>query len=199
MCKSCGFSPGCKTSRENFVFHFIKSLIFGSVFFFATPSDSFYCQKSCTPATRSMSFSLKATVIMPPADLTPAVDKFARLPPPQSGVPTAYTLTAKGPAPSGPEPFGMVADELQSLSDYVRELVVSENPVLTMAASHFFDQVSISSAFQELELIKSLYSKNLMNSLLIFSFLHFLKTLSFGNYTAEARKKVSPYNCGPSF
>lgn len=34
----------------------------------------------------------------------------------------------------------MVANELQPLSDYVKELVKSENPVLTMAASHFFDQ-----------------------------------------------------------
>lgn len=32
----------------------------------------------------------------------------------------------------------MVSDELQPLSDYVRELVESENPVLTMAATHFF-------------------------------------------------------------
>jgi geranylgeranyl pyrophosphate synthase len=47
---------------------------------------------------------------------------------------------ANGPAPDGPEPFGMVANELQPLSDYVKELVKSENPVLTMAASHFFDQ-----------------------------------------------------------
>ena len=34
----------------------------------------------------------------------------------------------------------MVEKELQSLSDYVKELVVSENPVLTMAASHFFSK-----------------------------------------------------------
>ena len=50
-------------------------------------------------------------------------------------------MTAKGPVPVGPEPFGMVSDELQPLSDYVKELVVSENPVLTMAASHFFEKV----------------------------------------------------------
>jgi len=75
-----------------------------------------------------------------PADLTPAVDKFLSLPP--SSSPTLpYFMTAKGPTPSGPDPFALVAEELQPLSDYVKELVKSENPVLTMAASHFFDQV----------------------------------------------------------
>jgi hypothetical protein len=84
---------------------------------------------------------------MPPADLTPAVDKYARLP--SSSKENSkivehneYLLSAKGPSPAGPEPFGLVGDELQPLSDYVKELVASENPVLTMAASHFFDQVS---------------------------------------------------------
>lgn len=52
-------------------------------------------------------------------------------------------MTAKGPAPSGPDPFSYVANELQPLSDYVKELMVSENPVLTMAATHFFDQVRV--------------------------------------------------------
>jgi hypothetical protein len=78
-------------------------------------------------------------MIMPPADLTPAVDKFVRLPPDSKS--DSYFMTAKGPVPNGPEPFAMVANELQPLSDYVKELVVSENPVLTMASQHFFDQV----------------------------------------------------------
>ena len=50
-------------------------------------------------------------------------------------------MTAKGPVPSGPDPFAYVSAELQPLSDYVKELMVSENPVLTMAATHFFNQV----------------------------------------------------------
>lgn len=79
--------------------------------------------------------------VMPPADLTPAVDKYDRLPTgPRTDV---YFMTAKGPSPPGPDPFNLVAAELQPLSDYVKELVVSENPVLTMAATHFFDQVNI--------------------------------------------------------
>lgn len=80
---------------------------------------------------------LYVSAMAPPADLTPAVDKFASLP---IKIETGYFMTARGPIPEGPEPFGLVADELQPLSDYVKELVVSENPVLTMAASHFFDQ-----------------------------------------------------------
>lgn len=80
-----------------------------------------------------------------PADLTPAVDKFVRLPAgPRKESDTPYFLTAKGPVPAGPDPFALVSEELQPLSDYVKELVKSENPVLTMAASHFFDQVSLS-------------------------------------------------------
>jgi hypothetical protein len=75
-----------------------------------------------------------------PADLTPAVDKFMSLPPGTSPA-LPYFMTAKGPSPAGPEPFALVADELQPLSEFVKELVKSENPVLTMAASHFFDQV----------------------------------------------------------
>jgi len=79
---------------------------------------------------------------MTPADLTPAVDKFVTLPPiNHKSEHTVYFMTAKGPAPEGPDPFKAVGDELQPLSDYVKELLVSENPVLTMAASHFFDQV----------------------------------------------------------
>lgn len=78
--------------------------------------------------------------VMSPADLTPAIDKYAKFPLPDSK--ENFLLTAKGPTPVGPEPFGLVSDDLQPLSDYVKELVVSENPVLTMAASHFFEQVS---------------------------------------------------------
>ena len=81
--------------------------------------------------------------IMPPADLTPAVDKFVRMPTNIGSIheqKQLYFMSAKGPAPDGPEPFGLVSEELKPLSDYVKELVVSENPVLTMAASHFFEK-----------------------------------------------------------
>lgn len=85
----------------------------------------------------------ESVIHMPPADLTPAVDKFVCLPSDNVGDTISnYFMSAKGPVPEGPEPFSMVAKELQPLSDYVKELVASENPVLTMAASHFFDSVS---------------------------------------------------------
>ena len=85
---------------------------------------------------------------IPHADLTPAVDKFARLPPGEfyENFPTkafsASWMTRKSSPPSGPDPFQIVHDELKPLSDYVKELLASENPVLTMAATHFFQQVS---------------------------------------------------------
>lgn len=74
---------------------------------------------------------------------TPAIDRYVRLP--IAGIipiirEDVYIMNAKGPGPEAPEPFQLVADELTSLSDYVKELVISENPVLTMAASHFFEK-----------------------------------------------------------
>jgi hypothetical protein len=83
------------------------------------------------------------TTITEPADLTPAVDKFLRIPPKPKSDKDIYFMTAKGPSPDGPDPFGLVQEELKPLSDYVKELVLSENPVLTMAASHFFEQVEV--------------------------------------------------------
>lgn len=100
-----------------------------------TSSQSFFSQNHQLSTTRRYASQLKY------ADLTPAVDKFPRVPEILSSS-SQYFITAKGPVPEGPDPFGLVAEDLQPLSDYVRELVVSENPVLTMAASHFFEKVS---------------------------------------------------------
>lgn len=85
--------------------------------------------------------SLYQSAALQNADLTPAIDKYVRFP--TVDIQEKYFLTAKGPAPNSRDPFALVAEDLQPLSDYVKELVSSENPVLTMAASHFFDQVRI--------------------------------------------------------
>jgi hypothetical protein len=85
---------------------------------------------------------LQLSAVIQNADLTPAIDKYVKFPS-INPLNEKYTLTAKGPAPNGRDPFALVADDLQPLSDYVKDLVSSENPVLTMAASHFFDQVGI--------------------------------------------------------
>ena len=103
-----------------------------------TPSSSFI--SSVGRCTLGRSLFASTIPILPNADLTPAVDKYVRLPPTEAFTGT-YFMTAKGPVPSGPDPFQLVSSELQPLSDYVKELMVSENPVLTMAATHFFDQV----------------------------------------------------------
>ena len=83
------------------------------------------------------------SAIMPPADLTPAVDKFPTLPTTMKPFldQTLPSVTSRGPAPGGPEPFEYVSKEVQPISEYVKEMIKSENPVLTMAASHFFEQV----------------------------------------------------------
>ena len=102
-----------------------------------SPTTSFRARSS----TQTRVFAIQSSTVTAPADLTPAIDKFVKLPTGPNVNP--YFMTAKGPVPVGPEPFGLVSDELQSLSDYVKELVVSENPVLTMAASHFFEKVEV--------------------------------------------------------
>ena len=108
-----------------------------SLILLASPSNAYHSVPRSLSQCRSS--SLSASTMMAPADLTPAIDKFVRLPSGPNIDP--YFMTAAGPAPVGPEPFGLVSSELQPLSDYVKEMVVSENPVLTMAASHFFEKV----------------------------------------------------------
>ena len=114
-------------------------VVFISLILLAIPSGAYQPFSRSVRTQRSL--QLDALTIMAPADLTPAIDKFVRLPTGPNIDP--YFMTAKGPVPEGPEPFQLVASELQPLSDYVKEMVVSENPVLTMAASHFFEKVKI--------------------------------------------------------
>jgi geranyl diphosphate synthase len=84
------------------------------------------------------------TSMMEPADLTPAVDKYARLPSEGYGSISDRLQMSPDPfrfqEPQGPDPFKMVEKELAPLSQYVGDMVQSENPVLTMAAGHFFNQ-----------------------------------------------------------
>jgi hypothetical protein len=92
-----------------------------------------------------------ATVMatMPAADLTPAVDKFVRFPEGNAAsVERMDSIKMKhnGPVPNGPDPFKFVAGELSPLSDFVKDMLASENPVLSMAASHFFEKVGRSTA-----------------------------------------------------
>ena len=114
-------------------------VVFISLILLAIPSGAYQPINRFVRTQRSL--QLDALTIMAPADLTPAIDKFVRLPTGPNIDP--YFMTAKGPVPEGPEPFQLVASELQPLSDYVKEMVVSENPVLTMAASHFFEKVKM--------------------------------------------------------
>lgn len=81
------------------------------------------------------------TKAMPPADLTPAVEKYAGLPVGDL-MDVESTLTAAGPKPSGPDPYKLAEKDLQALSDGlkadIQQLAESENPTLTMAASNYY-------------------------------------------------------------
>lgn len=131
-------------NETGIVYGIMKCLLIGTAFCSIPQADSFsfsnfYSDATCVNKVVQGRSWLKAVATMPEnkfADLTPAVDKFVSLP--QTDMLQSYSLTAKGPVPPGPEPFKLVADDIQPLSDYVKELVESENPVLTMAATHFF-------------------------------------------------------------
>lgn len=114
-----------------------------------TPSESFVStivQSHLVQSKSNVHAASVSTSYMPPADLTPAVDKFVRLPSRYSDDDdNSFFMKAKDPPPKGPEPFSMVSEELEPLSNFVKELVVSENPVLTMAASHFSIRFVVSS------------------------------------------------------
>lgn len=68
----------------------------------------------------------------------PAVDRYAQMP---LTSPLIKLKLPTGMMPAGPDPFKLVVGELQPLSEYIKDLLASENPILTMAASHFFNKV----------------------------------------------------------
>ena len=139
MCRKCGFQPGCKVCKGSSqgaagsILLIMKAFVLGSVLCAIPKVDSFYfpsttstsstCTNPIKHADRNFGRSwLKAVATMPEnkfADLTPAVDKFAKLPP--QDILQTYHLRARGPAPPGPEPFGLVKKDIQPLSDYVKE------------------------------------------------------------------------------
>lgn len=141
--------------RSSLLLYLSMVLLYSQAFHPSTFHNTHSLDSSSIKATMTSS-SIPQKAVMPPADLTPAVDKFVRFPEGlfgssersanNKGITTPINpnsrISAKGPAPEGPDPFAFVANDLQSLSDVVKDLVVSENPVLTMAASHFFQQVS---------------------------------------------------------
>mmetsp|Transcript_24654 Transcript_24654/g.51205 ORF Transcript_24654/g.51205 Transcript_24654/m.51205 type:complete len:531 (+) Transcript_24654:233-1825(+) len=51
-----------------------------------------------------------------------------------------YDLRSKGQMEQLPEPFKLVEGELQPFSDSIAELVSSDQPILSMAAKHFFEK-----------------------------------------------------------
>lgn len=139
--------------RSSLLLYLSMVLLYSQAFHPSTFHHTHSLDSSSIKATMASS-SIPQKAVMPPADLTPAVDKFVRFPEGlfgssersanNKGITTPINpnsrISAKGPAPEGPDPFAFVASDLQSLSDVVKDLVVSENPVLTMAASHFFQQ-----------------------------------------------------------
>lgn len=76
------------------------------------------------------------------ADLTPAVDKYSVLPD-QSHLEDLSRFTLPPPNDDVADPFALVSDDILSLPQYVKEALRNESPVLTMAANHFFEQVSL--------------------------------------------------------
>ncbi len=114
---------------------------------------------SRTAGRRSSIPALQAGVLSK-LDFKPAVDLYAKFPDSPSttaaatagvtnGEPTLLTTTPQppaiimsmdGPAPNNVDPFHLVKKDLAPFSDSIKELVETENPVLTAAAKHFFEK-----------------------------------------------------------
>ncbi|EWM26176.1 Polyprenyl synthetase [Nannochloropsis gaditana] len=95
-------------------------------------------------------------------DFKPAVDVYAKFPEPPKTAGTStgtstlsheevtllttaasqpsIVMSLDGPAPNDVDPFALVKKDLAPFSDSIKELVETENPVLTAAAKHFFEK-----------------------------------------------------------
>ena len=117
-------------------------------------ADAFLSQQlattwKCALYQSTNTMSAMGEVIRAKVDISaPAIDRYVRLPADLSdnlisliSSEREFEMIAKGPCPDAPEPFKLVEKDIQPLSDFVKELVVAENPVLTMAAQHFFEKV----------------------------------------------------------
>ena len=95
----------------------------------------------CDSFVRTQNFNLvRYFALKAHADLTPAFDKFPLAPE------TKTTISANAIKTSlinGPDPFEYVASELLPLQDEIREVLKTENPLLSNAAVYFFDKVAI--------------------------------------------------------
>jgi geranyl diphosphate synthase len=73
-----------------------------------------------------------------PADVTHAVDRFARMPDKQGSEEITIPMKAKDETPQGPDPFKLVNSFVRPLSEFIVQNIGSENPVLEIAATQFF-------------------------------------------------------------
>jgi len=89
-----------------------------------------------------------ATLSEAPLNIVPAYEVYATVPP-KAGKKERAKAAEKDSVVhkwveeqdmSGPEPFGLVSEELAPFSDNIKELVETDNPVLSKAAKHFFEQ-----------------------------------------------------------
>lgn len=73
-------------------------------------------------------------------DLSPAVDRFVKLPS-SAELKNSVVWTLNSTVANSIEPFKLVANDLAPLSSLVKDLVKNEHPVLIKASLHFFNQV----------------------------------------------------------
>lgn len=91
-----------------------------------------------TPTMRASSQVVTSAMqVMAPADLTPAIEKFAASPA-EEDLEAETQLTVDGSKPKGPDPFKFVDGNLPPLSVYL-EQIVEKNPVMKASVSRWME------------------------------------------------------------
>ena len=127
----------------------------------STPATTRESSSSNRAGGRSSSIPALQAGVLSKLDFKPAVDVYAKFPDPPSTTaaaattamphdeltlltttpaPPAIIMSMDGPPPNNVDPFQLVKKDLAPFSDSIKELVETENPVLTAAAKHFFEK-----------------------------------------------------------
>ncbi len=52
-----------------------------------------------------------------------------------------FDITINSRIPDGPDPFDLVSEDIDPMSDYIKGILDNEDPILSSAAKYFFDKV----------------------------------------------------------
>lgn len=116
-----------------------------SLFFFVLAAPVFHgFAPKCMPQSifTQRRASVAEDVDLQPLNLIPAIDVYAKLPSIKHKLINRKTTKSSwaDKLEPGPDPFKLVATELEPFSNNIKDLVENDHPVLSQAAKHFFEQ-----------------------------------------------------------